>query len=44
MSIKYRIIRAVIALIQRIDPYVLREAVVPEGSHIHLNPKKKVKK
>ena len=30
MSIKYRLLRAVIALIQRVDPYILREAAVPE--------------
>ena len=41
MSIKYRIIRAVIALIQRVDPYILREAVVPDGAHIHRNPRKR---
>ena len=41
MSIKYRLLRAVIALIQRVDPYILREAAVPEGAHIHRNPKKR---
>ena len=41
MSIKYRVLRAAIALIQRIDPYILREYVVPEGAHIHRNPRKK---
>ena len=41
MSIKYRVLRAAIALIQRIDPYILREYVVPEGAHIHRNPKKR---
>ena len=41
MSIKYRVLRAAIALIQRIDPYILREAVVPDGAHIHRNPKKR---
>jgi len=41
MSIKYRIIRGVIAWIMRIDPYILREYVVPEGAHIHRNPKKR---
>ena len=41
MSIKYRLLRAVIALIQRVDPYILREAVVPDGAHIHRNPKKR---
>lgn len=41
MSIKYRIIRGVIAWINRIDPYILRELVVPEGAHIHRNPKKR---
>lgn len=43
MSIKYRVLRAAIALIQRIDPYVLREYVVPDGAHIHRNPKRKAK-
>lgn len=41
MSIKYRVLRAAIALIQRIDPYILRDYVVPEGAHIHRNPKKR---
>jgi hypothetical protein len=41
MSIKYRIIRGVIAWINRVDPYILRELVVPEGSHIQRNPKKR---
>ena len=41
MSIKYRVLRAAIALIQRIDPYILREYVVPEGAHIHRNPRKR---
>lgn len=41
MSIKYRIIRGVIAWINRVDPYILRDYVVPEGAHIHLNPKKR---
>ncbi len=41
MSIKYRILRAAAALIQRIDPYILREYVVPDGAHIHRNPKKR---
>ena len=41
MSIKYRIIRGVIAWINRIDPYILREYVVPDGAHIHRNPKKR---
>ena len=35
MSIKYRIIRGVIAWINRVDPYILRDYVVPEGAHIH---------
>ena len=43
MSIKYRLLRAVIALIQRVDPYILREYVVPDGAHIHRNPKRKAK-
>ena len=43
MSIKYRIIRGVIAWINRIDPYILREYVVPDGAHIHRNPKRKAK-
>jgi len=41
MSIKYRIIRGVIAWINRVDPYILRDYVVPEGAHIHRNPKKR---
>ena len=41
MSIKYRVLRAAIALIQRIDPYILRELVVGENAHIHRNPKKR---
>jgi len=40
MSIKYRLLRAAAALIQRIDPYILREIVVPEGSHIQRNGKR----
>ena len=41
MSIKYRIIRAVAGLLMKADPYILRELVVPEGSHIQRNPKKR---
>jgi hypothetical protein len=44
MSIKYRIIRGVIAWINRADPYILRELVVPEGSHIQRNGKRPRKK
>ena len=40
MSIKYRLLRAAAALIQRIDPYILREYVVPDGAHIHRKVKK----
>jgi hypothetical protein len=36
MSIKYRIIRGVIAWIMRNYKYVLREMVIPDGKH--LNP------
>ena len=41
MSIKYRIVRGLIAWIMRIDPYILREYVVPDGAHIHRNPRKR---
>jgi hypothetical protein len=41
MSIKYKILRAAVALIQRIDPYILREIVVGENAHIHRNPRKR---
>jgi hypothetical protein len=44
MSIKYRIIRAVAGLLMKADPYILRELVVPEGSHIQRNGKRPRKK
>jgi hypothetical protein len=41
MSIKYRLLRAVIAWLMRVDPYILREMVIGEGKHIHRNPVRK---
>lgn len=41
MTLKIRIVRKVIQRLNERYPYLMREAVVPKGSHIHLNPRKR---
>ncbi len=38
---KLRIIRAVIAWLNRRYPYLMKDAVIPQNAHLHLNPKRK---
>lgn len=38
---KITIVKAVIAWLKRKYPYLMYEAVVPDGKHIHANPTKK---
>lgn len=38
---KIRIIKAVIGWLVAHYPYLLRDAVIPQNAHLHLNPKRK---
>lgn len=39
-TMKIRIIKAIIGWLSAHYPYLLREAVVPDGQHLHRNPRK----
>jgi hypothetical protein len=41
MPLKIRIVKWLISWLWNHYQHLLREAVVPTGSHVHLNPKKK---
>mgnify|MGYP001293245530 CR=1 FL=1 len=38
---KIRLVKMLISYLNRNYPFLMREAVVPAGAHIHLNPQKK---
>lgn len=44
MTISARAATVMIKWLQRKHPYLLREAVIPEGKHLHKNPEKKALK
>ena len=41
MTIDARIAKGIIAAMMRWYPYLMKEAVIPEGKHLHKNPEKK---
>jgi len=41
MTISARAAKFAIAWLKRAHPYLLKEAVIPEGKHLHKNPPKK---
>ena len=43
MSIKSYIIRAALNFLWKRYPYMMMDIVIPEGSHVHRNPKKSTK-
>ena len=44
MTISARAAKFAIRWLQRAHPYLLKEAVIPEGKHIHKNPPKRALK
>ena len=44
MTISARAAKFAIAWLKRAHPYLLEEAVIPEGKHLHKNPPKRALK